>query len=40
MEKIYQKFDNKRKSEEAKEADLKDIEELKELELKIKPGKK
>lgn len=40
VEKAYQKFDTKRKIEEAKQADEKDIEELKELEQKIKSGKK
>ena len=36
---VYQKFDTKRKIEEAHQADKKDIE-LKALELKIKSGKK
>lgn len=40
VEKVYQKFDVKRKVEEAKEADEKDIEELKKIEQKIKFGKK
>jgi hypothetical protein len=40
VEKAYQKFDTKRKIEEANQADEKDIEELKALEQKIKSGKK
>lgn len=40
VEKIYEKFDTKRKIEDAKKADDQDIEELKALEQKIKSGKK
>ena len=40
VELVFQKYNSSRKKEEAKQADLKDTEELKALELKIKSGKK
>lgn len=40
VEKIYEEFDSKRKINNAKKADEQDIEELKQLEQKIRSGKK
>ncbi len=40
VENIYKKFDDKRKIEEAKKADEQEMEELKQLEVKIKKSKK
>lgn len=39
MDVIYEKFEEKRKSEEAIVADKKDLEELKELESQLKKEK-
>jgi hypothetical protein len=40
VENVYKKFDDKRKIEEARKADEQEMEELKQLEVKIKKSKK